>query len=152
MNVISDILSCQVVSLPLEATRTRNRCDGESLEGLYLELRDADRVGDVQAFIRKDLALHETIWKIADNEHFETALQGVVRPWFAFTAARLASTEAFQLVQDAGRHLSFVDRIKSHDPQAAREAFLAALDEWCEFSKRSETGLVSAPPQVGGAW
>jgi DNA-binding GntR family transcriptional regulator len=133
-----------------EAARIATPGQIESLEKLYLQLLDAGRSGDAREFIQKDLALHELIWKIADNEHFVRALERVVKPWFAFTAARVASTTALQLVQDANLHLSFVQPIKSHNPVVARAAFLAALEEWRRFSKSSETGLVSEPPEITG--
>jgi len=113
-----------------EAARHVKPAHLELLGKANRDLLQAAKEGDARSYLQRDLALHELVWQAANNEYFEIALKRVVGPFFAFTAIRLGLRQAFDLVQDAGYHLAFVDPICSHDPVAARNAYLRALDEW----------------------
>jgi DNA-binding GntR family transcriptional regulator len=113
-----------------EAARLASPEQIQKVEGAYLELLDTARAQNAQGFILKDLALHELIWQIASNEYLEAALRRIVHPIFAFTAIRILSCHPFDLFQDAHSHLPIIDAIKLKKPAAARDAFLAAVDDW----------------------
>lgn len=121
-----------------EAARQASPEDIASLQRLFLEIVDAARTQDSRKFIRRDLAFHEKIWQIANNEYLQGALRRVVVPLFAFSAIRVASHRSFDLLQDANTHLPLFNAIKSKDSKAAREALQNALDLW-----RSQTVSVS---------
>lgn len=120
----------------VEAHTVEEACRVASQEGLdrlshsYKELLEAAHTGDRRLYLRKDLALHEVVWQISNNEYFEIALKRVVRPFFAFTEIRYGHGDCFDLVQDANNHLAFVNPIISRDAEAARKAYLNALSEW----------------------
>ncbi len=113
-----------------EAARVGSPQQMESLSRAYEELLAAAEARDTRLYLQKDLALHELIWQISNNEYFEIALKRVVRPFFAFTAIRMSHGDSYDLVEDASNHLAFVDPIRSHEAEAARRAYLNALDEW----------------------
>lgn len=120
----------------VEAHTVEEACRAASEEGLeclihsYKELLEAAQSKNAQLYLQKDLALHEVVWQISKNEYFEIALKRVVRPFFAFTVIRYGRGDSFDLVQDAYNHLAFVNPIRSRDAEAARQAYLNALDEW----------------------
>jgi len=113
-----------------EAARVGTSEQMESLSQAYEELLAAAEAQDTRLYLQKDLALHELIWQISNNEYFEIALKRVVRPFFAFTAIRMSHGDSYDLVEDASNHLAFVDPIRSRDAEAAGKAYLSALDEW----------------------
>jgi DNA-binding GntR family transcriptional regulator len=125
--VVRNILETHAIA---EAARLATGEQVRQLENSYLELLDTARSENAQIFILKDLGLHERIWEIADNEYLEIALRRIVHPIFAFSAIRILSGRAFDLLQDAQSHLPIVEAIKSKNPEAARKAFLAASQEW----------------------
>ncbi|MCI0621888.1 MAG: GntR family transcriptional regulator [Acidobacteria bacterium] len=120
----------------VEAHTVEEACRAASQEGLerlthsYKELLEAAHSKNAQLYLQRDLALHEVVWQISKNEYFEIALRRVVRPFFAFTFIRYGRGDSFDLVQDAYNHLAFVNPIRSRDAEAARQAYLSALDEW----------------------
>jgi DNA-binding GntR family transcriptional regulator len=83
-----------------------------------------------EEFLQCDFAFHGKIWAIASNEYLESALRRILIPVYAFSAMRIHSGEAFDLLQDAQSHLPVLEAIKSKDPKLARERFLSALDNW----------------------
>lgn len=102
------------------------------LENSYLELLDAARSENVEAYQCKDLALHEKIWELTSNEYLVTALKRIVYPMFAIAAIRLVSCRPFDLMQDTYSHLAIVDAIKQKNPERAKQAFLAAMNHWSD--------------------
>jgi DNA-binding GntR family transcriptional regulator len=113
-----------------EAARSASLQQLGYLEDAYKELLEAAYTKDIRLYLQKDLALHEVIWQISNNEYLEIALKRVVRPFFAFTVIRLSSGTSWDMVQDAHNHLAIVDPIRSRDAAAARQAYLSALDDW----------------------
>ncbi len=113
-----------------EAARLASLQEIEALQKLFVEMVDAARTQDSNAFIRRDLAFHERIWHITGNEYLQGALKRIVFPLFAFSSIRVASHRSFDLLQDANLHLPLLNAIKSKDPQAARGALQAAIAEW----------------------
>ncbi|MGH9327730.1 MAG: GntR family transcriptional regulator [Terriglobia bacterium] len=113
-----------------EAARTASAAQLDCLEKASKELTEAALTREIRLYLQRDLALHETVWHASNNEYFEIALKRVVRPFFAFQVIRLASSETFDLAEDALRHLTFVNPIRARDPLPARIAYLQALDEW----------------------
>ncbi len=113
-----------------EAARVASPRQVEQLEAAYGELLDTARSQSAQAFILKDLALHEMIWQLTANEYLEIALRRIVQPVFAFTAIRVLSCGPFDLLQDAQSHGPIIQAIKRNHPTQAKDAFLAAVEEW----------------------
>jgi len=120
-----------------EATRLVSPEQIVQLEQVHCEMVDIARAQMGQAFILKDLDLHEKIWEFSGNEYVAAALRRSVYPIFAFSAIRIASCTPFDLLQDAYSHLPLVEAIKAKDPWAAREAFLSALDVWISTMRGS---------------
>lgn len=102
----------------------------ERLEARYLEMQDAARANDRKAFLRSDYAWHETIWQITSNEYLQAALRRLLVPLFAFTAIRIVTRGAFDLLHDAQSHLPILDALKARNPEAARNALLTGLTVW----------------------
>lgn len=100
------------------------------LRTLYLELHASIHGSGPVLNVQRDLALHEWIWHMCGNKAFEVALQRVLRPFFAFTAVRIAERGSFDLVHNCNLHLAMVNAIAAHDPQQAKESFLTGLGKW----------------------
>ena len=113
-----------------EAARVISAQQCEHLDELYSELLASARIKNTEMFVRKDMALHEAIWRISGNEYLESTLRRIALPIFAFTAIRLASRHPFDLMKDAASHFAFLEALKNGDPEGARHHFLSALDEW----------------------
>jgi DNA-binding GntR family transcriptional regulator len=99
------------------------------LEKLYFEMLDSARAGIHDVTHHKDLALHEMIWRIANNESFEIALQRVLRPFLAFSEIHFMRRRGL-LVENVRMHLPVLEAIKSHNPKLARKRYLAVLKKW----------------------
>jgi DNA-binding GntR family transcriptional regulator len=104
--------------------------DIQRLEARYLEMQEAARANDRKAFLRKDYSWHETIWQITGNEYLQAALRRLLVPLFAFTAIRIVTRGAFDLLHDAQTHQPILDALKAQNPEAARNALLTGLTEW----------------------
>ncbi len=104
--------------------------DIERLEQRYVEMQEAARANDRKLFLQKDYSWHETIWQITGNEYLQTALRRLLVPLFAFTAIRIVTRPAFDLLHDAQTHVPILDALKVRDSKAARHALLTGLTEW----------------------
>jgi len=113
-----------------QAARLATAEQVKDLEDSYEDLLRTARAQEREVFLQRDFAFHGTIWAIANNEYLESALRRVLVPVYAFTAMRIHSGEAFDLLQDAQSHLPVLEAIKAKDPASARERFLSALDAW----------------------
>ncbi len=113
-----------------EAARRATPEQIQELEDHYRDMLQAATKKNTRIFIRRDFAFHEKIWEAAGNEYLAIALERIVVPVFAFSAIRIDSRQAFDLSQDAQSHLPMLEAIKVKDPEAARKAFLAGLEEW----------------------
>lgn len=103
----------------------------EELQKAFLAMTDAARKGPAADFIVKDYALHQLIWTMSGNEYLCAALKRISPPVFAFAAIRFATHgHPFDLMRDSVSHSDLVKAIAAKDPEAARNAFLSALDEW----------------------
>jgi DNA-binding GntR family transcriptional regulator len=113
-----------------EAARRATPALMAELERAYSDLVSAARSHQREAFLQADFALHEKIWSIADNEYLELALRRILIPIYAFSAIRIHSEEAFDLLTDAQSHLPVLEAIKANEPALARERFMRALEVW----------------------
>jgi DNA-binding GntR family transcriptional regulator len=113
-----------------EAARLITPDQALALETAYGNLLAAAKRRDPQSYVQIDFSLHETVWKIANNEYVEEALRRTLLPVFAFTVIRVTSRRSFDLTQDAESHLPLVEAINSKNAKQARRAFLTAMDGW----------------------
>lgn len=113
-----------------QAARLATKEQIKDLEKAYEELLRTARAKQREHFIQSDFDFHEKIWAIADNEYLESALRRVLVPIYAFSAMRIQSGEAIDLLHDAQSHLAVLEAIKAKDPELARKCFLSALDDW----------------------
>ena len=102
----------------------------ERLEARYVEMQDAATANDRKLFLQKDSSWHEAIWQITGNEYLQTALRRLLVPLFAFTAIRIVTRPAFDLLRDAQTHRPILEALKARNPEAARHALLTGLREW----------------------
>ena len=107
----------------------------KDLEKAYEELLKTARAKKGEQFLQADFAFHMKIWAIADNEYLESALRRVLVPVYAFSAMRIHSGEAIDLIQDAQSHLPVLEGIKAKNPELARKCFLSALENWYASTK-----------------
>ena len=107
----------------------------DRLGSLYDAMLQAAQAGDRKMFMQRDYAWHEFIWRVTGNEYLQAALKRLVVPLFAFTAIRILTQTAFDLVHDAEIHVPILEALKVHDSQAARSALLAGLREWNEITR-----------------
>lgn len=113
-----------------EAARLATPEQIRELEESYLNLLSAAGSERGELFIQSDFSLHGKIWAIADNDYLETALRRILVPIYAFSAMRIHSGNAFDLLKDAQSHLPTLEAIKAKDPALARNCFVCALDYW----------------------
>jgi GntR family transcriptional regulator, trigonelline degradation regulator len=113
-----------------EAARQATPDHIRNLERIYLDLLDAARHSDTRRFIETDYLLHESIWRISGNDYLVAALRRVVLPVFATSSIRVAASRPFDLLEDAQLHVPLLDAIRAKDPDRARAALLAAIEEW----------------------
>jgi DNA-binding GntR family transcriptional regulator len=118
-----------------EAARRASPEQLKNLERQYQDMFEAAIQRNAPNFIRRDFSFHEKIWEAAGNEYLTAALERVVVPIFAFSAIRINSCQPFDLEQDAQSHLPILEAIKGKDPEGARKAFLAGLEEWLSKTK-----------------
>jgi DNA-binding GntR family transcriptional regulator len=130
----------------------------QRLEALHLEMEEAARANDSKAFLRKDYSWHEAIWQITGNEYLQAALRRLMLPLFAFTAIRIVTRGAFDLLHDAQTHLPILDALTARNPEAARNALLTGLTEWnantrAHVFRQNETQpeISSTEPRGAGA-
>jgi len=102
----------------------------EELEKAYAELLSTARAKKRELFLQRDFSFHGKIWAIADNEYLESALRRILVPVYAFSAMRIHTGEAFDLLQDAQSHNPVLEAIKAKNPALARKCFVSALDDW----------------------
>lgn len=102
----------------------------QRLEARYTEMQDAARANERKAFLRADYSWHETVWRITGNEYLQAALRRLLVPLFAFTAIRIVTRGAFDLLHDAQSHLPILEALRARNPEAARTALLTGLKEW----------------------
>jgi DNA-binding GntR family transcriptional regulator len=107
----------------------------ERLEERAREVQEAAKAEDPIVYLRKDFLLHELIWEMADNSYIQSALRRIALPYYGFLAIRTALRRQIDLQQDAARHLSIVDAIKSKQPETARKIYLSVFDQWIAEAK-----------------
>lgn len=115
-----------------EAARIASTEAIAQLEASYLQMIDSARRHDLRAYIHQDLLLHESIWRIADNEFVAAALRRIIVPLFTFTSIRFYGGSPFDLLADAMSHMPLLEAIKSHDSVNAGEAALSAMEDWLQ--------------------
>jgi DNA-binding GntR family transcriptional regulator len=89
---------------------------------LHQEAIRAAKAGQSQRYIESDLAWHQAVWTAGDNEYLAGALRKLVLPLFGFSAIRMASQKAFDLLQDIESHKSLMEAIRAQDPVRALQA------------------------------
>src|SRR5579859_4589859 len=102
----------------------------DGLETRYVEMQEAARANDRKLFLRTDYSWHEAVWQISGNEYLQAALRRLLVPLFDFTAIRIVTRGAFDLLHDAQTHRPILDALKARNPEAARHALLTGLTEW----------------------
>ena len=118
-----------------QAARLATQAQTKELEKVYEELLNIARAKKREQFLQFDFTFHMKIWAIAGNEYLESALRRVLVPVYAFSAMRIHSGEAVDLLKDAQSHLPVLEAIKAKDPELARKCFLSALDDWYTSTK-----------------
>ena len=113
-----------------EAARLATPDQVRKLDQAYANVLSAARSKKRELFLQLDFQFHEKIWLMADNEYLRIALRRVLVPIYAFSAMRIHSGNAFDLLQDAQSHLPVLEAIKAKNPELARRRFLEALDGW----------------------
>ena len=96
----------------------------------YMEMVEVAGRGDQGLFLQKDFDWHESIWELSDNEFLVNALRRLVLPLFAFSAIRLRSGKALDLLEDAYRHHAMMEAFRTKDVPGCLKAFNHAIGEW----------------------
>ncbi|MBS1852405.1 MAG: GntR family transcriptional regulator [Acidobacteria bacterium] len=115
-----------------EAARQSTRADIERLEELFQQSQAAARVRDFQKYIRHDLSWHIAMWEATHNDCLVESLRRVVVPIFGFSAIRVAMQPGFNLTNDLNSHRVLLDAIAAGEPERAKRAFHAAMNDWSE--------------------
>ena len=102
----------------------------QALERRYLEMVEAALRGEQALFIERERSWHEAIWELSGNEYLIAALKRLVLPQLAFSALRIRTGHAPDLVADAKSHLPMLEAIKSKDPEQCRKALDEIIGGW----------------------
>jgi len=122
-----------------EAARKATPADIRELREIYDRMRERARAGDFSGYLREDYRWHERAWRIADNEYVRSALARALVPFFAFFAMRCPDP-AFDLMADAGEHLTIMEGLAANDTEAVEKAVRKAMSAW-----RTRPELYSEP-------
>jgi DNA-binding GntR family transcriptional regulator len=115
-----------------EAARSCTPADIERLEELFEQSQAAARSRDFQKYIRGDLNWHIAMWEATHNDCLVDSLRRIVVPLFGFSAIRVASQPGFNLGNDLFLHRALLDAIAAGEPEKAKRAFHAAMQDWAE--------------------
>ena len=134
-STFSQLLEARRVVEPELAAIAARRITDEQLERLDSYLDQSQRaLGDSQAFLEADLALHELITESAGNPiltRFMASISQLGR------ASRLLTVELPGVPEQAAvAHRAIVAALKARDPEAAREAMAAHLNTLTERLER----------------
>ncbi len=128
---IHRILEVRMVLELLAIERATLRLDsagGGLLEECVEKMVTAAEADDRAGFHEADLSFHRQIWKLANNEYLEAALERLVFSLFAFV---LAKQERADFVAAARQHRAVLKGLLSGDSAQAGQAFLDnTLDFW----------------------
>ncbi|HWR17746.1 MAG TPA: GntR family transcriptional regulator [Terriglobales bacterium] len=115
-----------------EAARQRTQADIERMQDLFHESTAAARSRDFQKYIRGDLIWHISMWESTHNDCLVETLRRVVVPLFGFSAIRVAMQPGFNLAKDLQLHKALLDAIVAGEPERAKRAFHAAMQDWTD--------------------
>jgi DNA-binding GntR family transcriptional regulator len=115
-----------------EAARHATPADIAKLEQLYELSSAAAHAREFQKYIRRDLSWHIRMWESTHNECLVECLRRIVVPLFGFSAIRVATQPGFDLLHDVQLHRAVLDAVKAGEPERARRAFHAAMNDWAE--------------------
>jgi DNA-binding GntR family transcriptional regulator len=115
-----------------EAARSATHADVERLESLLQQSQAAAKAKDFQKYIRGDLSWHIAVWESTHNDCLVDSLRRIVVPLFGFSAIRVAMQPGFDLGNDIQLHRSLLDAIAAGEPEKAKRAFNAAMNDWAE--------------------
>jgi len=122
----------------MEAARQINDEEFHELETLHRQAVDLAKAADGDAYIQADLAWHQAVWRVAKNNFLEAALQRVIIPLFGFSYIQLASSEAFDLEEDARSHDKLMEAMRHKNPKEAEKAFAQAAEIWMNYALELE--------------
>jgi DNA-binding GntR family transcriptional regulator len=115
-----------------EAARSATQADVQRLEDLLQQSQAAARAKDFQKYIRGDLSWHIAVWESTHNDCLVDSLRRIVVPLFGFSAIRVAMQPGFNLMNDVQLHRALLDAIAAGEPEKAKRAFHAAMNDWAE--------------------
>jgi DNA-binding GntR family transcriptional regulator len=115
-----------------EAARQSTPADIQRLQELFQQSSAAARARDFQKYIRGDLSWHIAMWESTHNDCLVETLRRVVVPLFGFSAIRVAMQPGFNLNKDIQLHRVLLDAIAAGEPEKAKRAFHAAMQDWSD--------------------
>ncbi len=115
-----------------EAARSATQADVQRLEDLLQQSQAAARAKDFQKYLRGDLSWHIAVWESTHNDCLVDSLRRIVVPLFGFSAIRVAMQPGFNLTNDLHLHRALLDAIAAGEPEKAKRAFNAAMNDWAE--------------------
>ena len=122
-----------------EGARQSTQADIKRLEELYQQSLGAAHGHESQKYIRSDLSWHIAMWESTHNKCLVESLRRVVVPLFGFSMIRVAMQPGFNLMKDLQSHRLLLDAIAAGEPEMAKRAFNAAMNEWTEQASRLYT-------------
>jgi len=140
---VREVLEGYAVS---EAARHAGPAEMQCLVTISGQMISAAQAGDLRRVLQKDLALRETIWRMARNEPLVASLRRIVLPFYAFLAIRLREQAPQDLVECAESNLPMLSGIYSKDPEVAREGLRYSLGKWIARARRDPTPSQVQPP------
>lgn len=124
-------LSLEVLAIEQAAANMTGSADRE-LEVLVDTMAGSALELDLAKFHKSDVAFHQIIWKLADNEYLELALNRLVFALFAFVLLlREGESRAESFRASAEQHRQILEGLRTRDARLAREKFIrSTLHFW----------------------
>ncbi|MFC7328958.1 FadR/GntR family transcriptional regulator [Marinactinospora rubrisoli] len=109
------------------AAERRTDDDLEQLATLIEDMRAADAAADVELFVQADIAFHDAVMRATGNAFVPLLFEPFGR--LLVEARRETSAVAQIRAHAIGHHAAILDALRSGDPERARAAMTAHLDQ-----------------------
>lgn len=118
-----------------DAVRNCTESDGTRLREILREMEEAVSEGDTEAYIKTDLAIHETIWEISQNPYLIKMLRSMTGPIFMFISSHTVIQHNWNEV--LGLHSTLVQAICDQELDDAVEAINAHMSNSLAWSLKA---------------
>jgi DNA-binding GntR family transcriptional regulator len=117
--------------------------------GRYVnDLEAAAHIRDLARYHSSDMAFHQRIWELAENEFLSQALERVTFGLFAFVLLQPPTRNGAEFLEAVKQHKDILEGLRSGNPAVAREVFIrSTLKFWREQHHVKIGAAVGSPAE-----